>query len=251
MKLHRNIQKWEWKSDPNMVALWIHILTKANFEPNRWQGITIGVGQLVTGRKQLAADTGISQQSIRTCLERLKSTNEVTIKTTANYSIITVTKWEDYQDINQVSNQRSTNDQPHLKNLRKKDIGQSGSSTGENANTVAKQLQNEQQTEAFELFWKVYPRKVAKQKAKAAYLKALSIKDVTPALLLNNLHKYADSVNDKDAEYIAHAASWLNGQRWDDEAAGKKKYADSPNTPKKSDIDLEAIGFDPLWNSKR
>ena len=112
IKLNRKLNKWGWKTDPNMVALWIHLLTNASYDQHEFLGIKIEPGQLVTGRKKLAFETGISERTIRTCLKHLKSTNEVTIKTTAKYSIISIVKWQEYQARDQVSDQQVTSNRP-------------------------------------------------------------------------------------------------------------------------------------------
>lgn len=39
----------------------------------------------------------MTEDQLRTSLEHLKSTNEITIKTTNRFSVITVCKWEEYQ----------------------------------------------------------------------------------------------------------------------------------------------------------
>lgn len=132
IKLHRTFSKWGWKTDPNMVALWIHILTNSAYEEDEFLGIKVSPGQLITGRKKLSKETGISEQTIRTCLRKLKSTNEVTIISKRKYSIITVTKWNEYQCINQEDNQQLTNSQPttnqqltttkEVKNIRNKEV---------------------------------------------------------------------------------------------------------------------------------
>lgn len=113
---------------------------KANREPSKFKTYTIERGQCIIGRKTLQLQTGISEQSIRTALERLKSTNEVTIKTTNKFSIITICNYDKYQDkkeninqqIKQASNQQLTNKQPttnqqlttslEVKKIKNKDI---------------------------------------------------------------------------------------------------------------------------------
>ena len=99
-----------------MVHLFIYLLINANHEDGNWMGISIKRGQIVTGRNSLSENTGISSQTIRTCLSRLKSTNEITIKSTNKYSIITITKYDDYQGLilnsNQQTNQPTPNNQP-------------------------------------------------------------------------------------------------------------------------------------------
>jgi len=120
IKLHRKFSDWEWYQDSKMVHLFIHLLIIANHKDNNWQGVEIKRGQLITGRKKLSEETGISEQSIRTCLNKLKMTNELTIKSTNKYSIITICNYDKYQSIlllpdhqiNQQSNQQTTSKQP-------------------------------------------------------------------------------------------------------------------------------------------
>ncbi|MEI7474714.1 MAG: hypothetical protein WCK67_08030 [bacterium] len=112
IKLHRQIIEWDWYKDPNTFKLFLHLLLMANHNTNKWRGVTIEKGQVLTGRIILSQQTGLSEQEIRTSLKRLKSTNELTIKTTAQYSIITLNNWHKYQDINQQSNQQLTSNQP-------------------------------------------------------------------------------------------------------------------------------------------
>lgn len=120
VKVFYQLLEWEWYGDPNMVALFIHLLLRANFKPTRKRGVEFGRGVVLTSREQLAEETGISEQTVRTCLKRLKSTNEITIETTKQGSKITICNYDKYQgtsevcdqDSNQPINQQLTNDQP-------------------------------------------------------------------------------------------------------------------------------------------
>ena len=111
IKLHRKLVDWEWYTDSKMVHLLFHLVAKANHKDGKWQGIEVNRGQLITGRDVLKSQTGISTQSIRTCLDRLKSTNEITIKSTNKYSVITIVNYDSYQ-LNENTNQQLTNKQP-------------------------------------------------------------------------------------------------------------------------------------------
>ena len=66
----------------------------------------------------------------------------------------------------------------------------------------------------FDLFWNVYPRKVAKKSAEAAFAKA--IKHTPFALILSGAGRYANDPNRVEA-YTAHPATWLNAHRWLDD----------------------------------
>ena len=112
IKLHRKMTEWGWYTDSNTKSLFIHLLLLASWKNKIWMGIPISRGQLVTGRKKLALDLKMGEQSVRTSLERLKSTNDITIKTTNKYSIITICNYDSYQnendEANQLSNQQTT-----------------------------------------------------------------------------------------------------------------------------------------------
>ncbi|MCI6265829.1 MAG: DnaD domain protein [Erysipelotrichaceae bacterium] len=110
--IHRKILDWEWYGDTNTVRLFIHCLLKANWENKQWQGIEIKRGSFVTGRKILAKETGLSEQQVRTSLNKLISTNEITKRTTNKYTVLTINNYCKYQDYNQqITNNQPTNNQ--------------------------------------------------------------------------------------------------------------------------------------------
>ena len=136
IKLHRKLEKWEWYQDSKTFHLFIHLILQANHQPKKWRGIMIERGQFITGLHSLKSQTGISIQSTRTSLERLKSTSEITIKTTNKYSIVTICKYNEYQDdkreinkqTNKLTNKQLTNNQqqPIIKELNKEEDTMSG-----------------------------------------------------------------------------------------------------------------------------
>ena len=97
IKIHRKFREWEWYRDSKMVHLFIHLITTANHKPGKWKGIEVNRGQLITGRKKLSEETGISERSIRTCFDRLTKTGETTSRTTNKYTLITICNYENYQ----------------------------------------------------------------------------------------------------------------------------------------------------------
>lgn len=118
----RKILKWEWYQDVKVFHLFLYFLLRANWEDGRWKGIDVKRGQLITGRLQLSKDTGLSEMEIRTCRKKLIATGEITVKITNKYSIITICKYNTYQNKydqsnqqnNQQSIQQSTNNQPTI-----------------------------------------------------------------------------------------------------------------------------------------
>lgn len=112
VRFYRKIKKWEWYTDLATFKLFIHLIIEAQYADKNFRGRVIKRGQLLTGRKRLSLDTGLSEQQVRTALEHLKSTNEITIEPTSRYSIITLTNYDLYQYKDQPANQQSTNNQP-------------------------------------------------------------------------------------------------------------------------------------------
>lgn len=114
VKLHDKFLEWEWHDKPEMVALWLHLLLFANWKDRRWHGIVVRRGQLVTGRQALSEATGLSVRTIRTCLGRLIQTGEITIKSTNKYSIITICKYDSYQENENAIDQQVTSNRPTI-----------------------------------------------------------------------------------------------------------------------------------------
>lgn len=65
-------------------------------------------------------ETGLTDNEIRTSLSRLQTTGEITIKTTNQFSLITVANWAKFQDVVQEITSETTSNPaakpPHLKN---------------------------------------------------------------------------------------------------------------------------------------
>lgn len=123
VKLHRWFLNWEWYSDLPVRVLFLHCLLKVNFKDTKWKGQVIKAGQFITSISSLSKETSLSQQQTRTALLKLKSTHEITIKTTSRYSIITVNNWNKWQSgqhtIQQSSNKQSTTDEECKENNNK------------------------------------------------------------------------------------------------------------------------------------
>jgi hypothetical protein len=112
VKIHRALQSWEWYNDSQTLHVFITILLNANHDDGRWRGHEVKRGQWITGRKKLSEITGISERSIRTILKRLEDSQELTIKPTSKFSVISVAKWDSYQITEQPTDQPTANKRP-------------------------------------------------------------------------------------------------------------------------------------------
>lgn len=82
-----------------------------------------------------------------------------------------------------------------------------------------------------------YPRKVGKGQALKAYRAAR--KKVDHQTLVDRLVQQIPVITAKGAEFTPHPATWLNGERWDDE------HADAPT----ADAQTDPWGKQPEWPS--
>lgn len=110
IKLHRKLLDWEWYDDQNVFRLFIHCLLRANHKAKNWRGIAIESGEFITSYDRLSTETGLSVRNIRTSLNKLKTTGEVTSRSTSKYTVISITYWNDYQSSDKQTDKPETSD---------------------------------------------------------------------------------------------------------------------------------------------
>lgn len=81
---------------------------------------------------------------------------------------------------------------------------------------------------AFEQFWSAWPRREAKKAAQRAWDKLSSTKKIA-ALQALPAHVEQWRKENRARCHIPHPATWLNGERWEDELAGNDMF---PAVPK-------------------
>lgn len=158
--LHRRFLEWEWWDKAEMVQVFLYLLLNANHADQKWRGVRVKRGQLVTSVAKIASDTGLSVQTVRTCIKRLKSTSEITSKSTSAYTIITICNYGKYQDDapdtnkqnNKPSNKRLTSKQ-QTANKRLTTNNNENNENNEN-NNISLSLEREtEREEIFKLFF--------------------------------------------------------------------------------------------------
>jgi hypothetical protein len=225
--LHRKIIGWEWYRNINTKVLFIHLLLMANYEDSRFMGKTIKRGQVVTSLPALATGTCLSIQQVRTALSHLILTGEVTDKANNQYRVITIVKYDEYQNLTDgaTGNQQATNRRIN----RQSTDGSTPSNQYNKNNQYNKKTiiippsppKGERDTDLdvwFSEFWTEYPKKVAKQNALKAWKK---IKPDAPlmAAIMTSLKRWKTSYEwlRDGGRFIPYPATWLNGRRWEDE----------------------------------
>ena len=97
IKLYRSIKEWDWWEDHNTSRLFLILLLNANWKDKKWRGRKIKRGQLWTSLDSLAEETGLAKMQVRTSLEKLELTHEITRKITHSGQLITLVNYGFYQ----------------------------------------------------------------------------------------------------------------------------------------------------------
>lgn len=221
IKLHRKVcNSFVW-TNSDQLKLWLLILMKASHDDHRFlfngKQVDVSSGQLVTGRDALAFEfnDGVSRdhrvvaRTLWRWVKQFEKEQMLSIKSTAQYSVITVINYGLYQESDhQVSidcpstvHQVST-----YKNVKNE----------ENINTRA----NSTLESDFEKLWKLYPKKIGKKPALAAYKRSMTRKKnpATNRQIQDGIVAYRQLINSKGTEkqFIKDGSTFFNQESWND-----------------------------------
>ena len=135
IRLHRSLTGWRWYREPKTLALWLHILLNANYEPRDMGNKTIERGQMATSLASLSEHTGLTVKEVRTSLDRLKKTGEIVVWSNPHMSVITISNYDMYQSNRQIDGTQMA-DQGQTEGRPRADQGQS---KGNNEKKIKKQ----------------------------------------------------------------------------------------------------------------
>lgn len=227
IKLHRQLTSWEWYDDHNTTRLFIHCLLRANFEEKKWRGISIGRGQFWTSLPTLQTETGLSASQIRTSLNKLKSTDDIAVKSQAQGRMITISNYnshqqDDRQNDRLVTDQSQTDDRQIAANKNvKNDNKEKKTNKTLDQSVIDREL-------LFEKFWLSGVRKVNKKKAQSLFnnlLKKQSNAQVFTEQLIFDVQARLNTNQLGFAEM--HPTTYLNGERWNDEVKQHEQHQQS------------------------
>ena len=201
IKLHRQLITNGWLRNHSVCIFWIYCLLKATHEPVKtivgFQEVHLEPGQFIFGRHKASKETRLSEQKIRTCLAFLKKAQNLTIKSTNKFSIISIINWETYQNSKIANNQQVNQHVTTYKNKRK--------------NKDSSAL-----VSAFESFYLAYPKKRDRRNAEKAWSK-LNPSPELQQIILTAIERQLQDWQRDNGKFIPYPATWLNGRRWEDE----------------------------------
>lgn len=189
IKLDRSLINWRWFQNQNTLQVWIYILLKANVTQHGFEKITVHRGELVTSQESLANATGLTVNKVRTALEHLKNTGEITVRKYPKFSVISVLNYDLYQGNSQAKHRVST-----------------GSSQANHNNIIMKEEKNERMrecvnnTHAHGKFFNVFLTDTEYTDYKQRYPDIDGIIEELSEAIDTNPQKYS----------TGHTTSWLN-----------------------------------------
>tara|TARA_R110000824_G_scaffold401783_1_gene616197 strand:- start:22585 stop:23241 length:657 start_codon:yes stop_codon:yes gene_type:complete len=120
IKIHRKLWQNPRAADPDWIAVWLYLLSHAAHKSVRvlFKGEVheLKPGQLVTGRKLIALNTGVHESKVFRVLKVLESEQQIEQRPSSTSSMITVRKWAEHQcdeqqNEQQVNSNRTANEQ--------------------------------------------------------------------------------------------------------------------------------------------
>ena len=113
--MYRKMVDWEHYKDIATKVLFLHLLLSAAYEETENEnGFIIHSGYVLTSIRQLADETGLTVRQVRTSLEKLEATHEVTRTATHKSTLIKLEKWAFYQGEEKKATQRATQQTTHF-----------------------------------------------------------------------------------------------------------------------------------------
>ena len=203
-KFDRKILTWRWYKNENTFKVFFHLIMTANIIPCDFENITIMRGERATSYKSLSVETGLTERQIRTAVNHLKTTGELTSKSYPKFSVFTLIKYNDYQSSaekltgkRRTTDERPTNDRQQYKKDKKD------------------KNEKEYYSERFEKFFSSFPKKSDKQTASKIF-EEKQLNDVQLDYMLKVLEEDKQSKEwlNENGRYIPKAAKWLEEERY-------------------------------------
>jgi hypothetical protein len=206
------------------------IIMEASYKPRekRIGNVVVDLtrGQLATSVRFMCVAWNWSKSRVDRFLKRLENRDMIGTESGTGINVITVCKYDEYQN--------TPNGSGTAKSGKRDSSGTAAGQQRDKPNKglipdeIPEAIQTQQTDtgvslsvlpsvadKAFAEFWTHYPRRIGKAAASKAFAKAAK-KHSTDDILFG-LSQQIDTMKSKDQQFIPHAATWLNAERWTDE----------------------------------
>lgn len=205
---------------PHVREIWDWLIKECNHADKKKYGIIIKRGQRLTSyeeiREALHWKIGwrkkmYSKWDCEKAMKVLKKATMIATTKTTRGLLVTVCNYDKYQNPANYESHKGS----HTKATRKP----------QTTDTINKNEKNERTNkDRFDVFWKAYPKKRSKEKAREVWQKLEPDEELLSKMLITiELGKASVDWNKKDlatgkkGQFIPYPASWLNSGGWDDE----------------------------------
>jgi len=161
--LFRSFLEWEFYKNQNVKNLFIHCLLKANYKDKKWEGMVVERGSFITSIPKLSKETGLTCQNVRTALDKLEKSKNLTRKTTNQYTQIFIVNYDTFQDKCGYANMQTNiqlTDEQHSTNIQLTTTNNNNNTTSRlmiDINSLCNRLGfsflNEKQAELISSYW--------------------------------------------------------------------------------------------------
>lgn len=95
--LHRKMRDWQWYKVPNTKDTFLELLLSANWKDTKYRTETIPRGSVLTTMSKIAEATGLTKDEVRTALNHLKTSHDISHTKMYNELLITIHNYDYYQ----------------------------------------------------------------------------------------------------------------------------------------------------------
>lgn len=216
----RKFEDTSFYKDSYAVHLALHLIMRANHEPRNvllnGNEIVINRGQCVCGRFSLAKETGMKPSTIRNKLALLKKLGFLDIKTNNKFSIVSICKYNDYQNKKEEKGQELGQPEDSQRTARghKQQLNNDNNA---NNNIYSADLVNKTpiKDDVFNAVWLKYPKRVGKKSAYRHFKASVKTEQDVNNLWIALKH-YLESKPVAQG-FIQNGSTWFNNwQDWID-----------------------------------
>lgn len=211
IKIDRGILEWEWYQNINTKVLFLHMLLKANWKENKYEGKIIPRGSFVSSIKKLVEETALTEREVRTGISHLKTTGEVTSKSYPKYTVFTVNNYDLYQ-LSDNQNDKQATSKRHSNDILTSTIEEKKERKNIIYNNISCAFSDEKCTldDFFESIWKLYP--IKKGKGKISKTKKQVLQRIGYEQIKRCIDRFVDDMESskRDKQYWMNGSSFFN-----------------------------------------
>ena len=183
--------------------MFLHLLITVNWTDKKWKGQEIKRGSIVSSYEKLATETGLSVMQVRTAIKKLRSTGEITSKSSNKNTVFIVNNYDLYQGSNKQNNEPVTSKE-QTDNIQITTTKESKEVKKDINKTMCKADANA----LFERLWKAYPNKRGKGQVSDA--KKRKIAEIGEEEMQRAMARYIEELEQQTWKKTQNGSTFFN-----------------------------------------